>query len=58
MQALLALIMKGSEGTTIDLPKAPAIPMKKHAPEDIEEVKCGRSAVDDMLELDKLEKLI
>lgn len=50
--------MKGSEGTTIDLPKAPAIPMKKHAPEDIEEVKCGRSAVDDMLELDKLEKLI
>ena len=50
--------MKGSEGTKIDLPKAPAIPMKKHAPEVTEEVKCGRSAVDDLFELDKLESLV
>jgi hypothetical protein len=58
MQALLALIMKGNEGPAIDLSKAPPIIVKKHAPEVKEEVKCGRSAGDDMFELDKLESLV
>lgn len=59
MQALLALIMKGSEGTTVDIPKAPAaISVKKHSLEVIEEVKCGRSADDDMFELEKLDSLV
>jgi hypothetical protein len=58
MQALLALIMKGSEGPATDLPKALANSVKKHAPEVKEEVKCGRSSVDDLLELDKLESLV
>ncbi len=58
MQALLALIMKGSGGTTSDVPIALPTTIKQQTPVLIEEVKGGSTLVDGMAELDKLESLI